>query len=373
MRSRSAPGGFTLVELLVVITIISVLISLLLPAVQYAREQARRADCSNNLKQIGLALLEYETLNNNFPAGEIHGTADKSGLNGYAPYSAWGGNGDHCSWDGQIGMWLNAVFPFIELSNDFQQIDFKIRPQWESPENRTIMQRRYPFLLCPSDPYDDLTTPWGDSGAQPENRARILHYFGVAGSSILNTRPHGDGTDNADPLCNRTDGMFYNDSKVRMAHIIDGPSNTIMLCETWGRIYPLHIGPEDPANVVPGYPADEMSRGMNGGAVVYFDYPPNADDPRVEHIVNVIPEAERGHPGRPKSFHPGGVNVMFVDGAVAFVNNEIESCTVDEHDPGRGILFPCVWQKLATIAGHFDVDGQWVSGDVVEQEKLNLR
>lgn len=103
---RCAARGFTIVELLVVIAIISVVVALLLPAVQAARETARQAQCRNNLRQIGLALVEFESARGYFPPAEDHGTIEDPGYTGYHPF--------HCDWAGLIGNWSNYILPQLE-------------------------------------------------------------------------------------------------------------------------------------------------------------------------------------------------------------------------------------------------------------------
>src|SRR5579862_6101304 len=136
MPSRGC-DGFTLVELLVVIAIIGILIALLLPAVQAARESGRRTHCGNNLKQIGLALLMYQDAHHIFPPGEIH---QKWWLGGQPPDPSGPFPYPHCHWDGQIGIWFNQISPQMELQNLYDQLDFQARPQWTSAANVKVEQ-----------------------------------------------------------------------------------------------------------------------------------------------------------------------------------------------------------------------------------------
>ncbi len=311
LLSPQKPRGFTLVELLVVIAIIGILVALLLPAVQSAREAARRLQCSNNYKQLGLALLNYEAQNRHFPAGETHGGDWNPG---YTPSTGSGTNRNHCEWDGQIGIWNNAIFPFIEQQAAYDKLDFDIRKQFNHAGNREIMQMQFEAFLCPSDSYRGLTTDWGVADL---NKARICHVYGVAGSNEGSTTPHDDGALTYGH-CNKHDGMFYNDSKTTIEAIRDGTSNTAMLCESWGRSWPNH-SPETP--VPPGFPTGESSRGMNLHTVVYFVSTPNSN---------------HGNPWKANSFHPGGVMTCFADGSVHFIPDTIE---LD------------VFKGLATIAG----------------------
>jgi len=324
MRATRARRGFTLVELLVVIAIIGILIALLLPAVQAAREAARRMQCSNNLKQLGLGLLNYEAQNRVFPPTEIHGGTwmtnyrnpygGKYGLPAQPPPNPL----QHCDWEGSVGMWCNLIFPFIEQQAAYDKLDFEIIPQYNSPDNMDVMQMIFPVLLCPSDPYRGLTTNWGGP-----RKARIMHYYAVQGSNEGSRIQHSDQTPGTSTYghCNRHDGMFYNDSETRMGDIRDGSSNTAMLCEVWGRKYPNH-------QTIAGDPrGGESSRGMNLHTAVYFGYTPNSN---------------RQRPWRANSFHAGGVNMVFADGSVHFVTDTIDLYT---------------FRALATIAGGEVIDG----------------
>jgi prepilin-type N-terminal cleavage/methylation domain-containing protein/prepilin-type processing-associated H-X9-DG protein len=308
--------AFTLVELLVVIAIIGILVALLLPAVQSAREAARRLECQNHYKQLGLAILNYETAHKIFPPGEIHGGSWNVASSGISAYSGWGGQ-NHCEWDGQIGCWMNLIFPQLEQQAAYDKLDFRARKQMSVPANVEVMHMVFPMFLCPSDPYKGLTTEWSSN-----NKARIIHVYGVAGSLENSSAPHDDGTVSYSH-CNKHDGTFFNDSSTTMQAIRDGASNTAILCETWGRSWPNHVA-ETP--VPPGFPASESSRGMNLHAVVYLDWTPNSN-----HM----------NPWKPNGFHPGGVNTCFGDGSVHFIPDTIDLT---------------IWKGLATIAGREVID-----------------
>jgi prepilin-type N-terminal cleavage/methylation domain-containing protein len=302
--ARPARRGFTLIELLVVITIMGILIALLLPAVQAAREAARRLECSNHYKQLALALQNYHTQFGRFPAGETHG-------------GFW-----HCDWDGQIGMWMTAVLPHVEEKPSYAMLDLKAHPQWTSTNNKTVMKRLFPIFLCPTDPYRGLTTPWGPDG--DTNVARICHVFAVAGSNEFSAMPHPNGAINyvnGTPYghCNAHDGIFFNDSTTRIKDITDGTAKTALLCESWGRIWPNHA---PPGVIPPGYPNFESSRGMNLHTVVYFDWTPNSN---------------HTNPWKANSFHPGGVYMALADGSVRFVSDLVDLPT---------------FKALSTIKGH---------------------
>ena len=144
MRSKK-PSGFTLVELLVVIAIIGVLISLLLPAVQAAREAARRMSCGNNLKQMGLALQNYHATRNQFPAG-------------YLSYATNDGNGpaeariDPVTWDAAPGWgWSAQLLPYVEQGNVSAVID-ESQPIWHPDYELGDSSTTFELFLCPSVP-----------------------------------------------------------------------------------------------------------------------------------------------------------------------------------------------------------------------------
>ncbi|UUO05468.1 DUF1559 domain-containing protein [Blastopirellula sp. J2-11] len=191
-------SGFTLVELLVVIAIIGVLIALLLPAVQQAREAARRMACSNNLKQLGLALHNYHDTHRNFPLG-CQGNSERTGLH-------------------------VALLPFIEQNNLYDQMDTKIN--YGSGVNAVALRTRIDGYLCPSG-----NEPMGDDN----DEYFTTHYYGVLGAkgtnpSTGNSYEFDAGSDTAYGGFSKV-GIFYQGESRGMHDILDGTSNTLAFGE----------------------------------------------------------------------------------------------------------------------------------------------
>jgi prepilin-type N-terminal cleavage/methylation domain-containing protein/prepilin-type processing-associated H-X9-DG protein len=293
-------SAFTLIELLVVIAIIAVLISLLLPAVQSAREAARRIQCVNNEKQIGLAMHNYVSSNNALPASEMQFLGLANGSN----YSA-----------------MSQALPFMEQSSLYNAINFSLFDV--DPSNSTAMVTSINGLICPSDTYNPSPT----YGAQ-------TNYMADMGSGIVWQASLPPNTALPPP-----NGVFYGNSATRIAEITDGLSNTGFYSErivgdgTTGIISPIAdvffdpgapLTPDDamaqcqalniynPANQIP------MVMGVpwiDGQHIMLHVTPPNTRSCGF-FIVNraVIP---------PSSNHPGGLNLLFGDGSVRFIKNSV--------------------------------------------------
>ena len=290
--------GFTLVELLVVIAIIGILIALLLPAVQAAREAARRSQCTNNLKQLGLAMHLHHDTKQMFPPGETSGRTDGTANNKpRMPHQ--------CAW-------AAFTFAFIEQSALDALIDWTaVDGDFYAIAGKNILDRQVPVFFCPSD-----TSPPPKSIGTAIARANYVANNGI-GPSI----EHRDGPGHTAPAyMERPGGMFYMNSWLKFSDIRDGTSQTVMLSEircpkdprdARGQLHypegPLYQHNRTPNSLVP----DEIRE-------VYCFTTPEAPCIGTSTAWN-----NRKWIMTARSSHPGGVNVLLGDGSVRFVSETI--------------------------------------------------
>jgi prepilin-type N-terminal cleavage/methylation domain-containing protein/prepilin-type processing-associated H-X9-DG protein len=309
-RRRTPLAGFTLIELLVVIAIIAILIALLLPAVQQAREAARRTQCRNNLKQLGLAMHNYHDAFQTFPIGNI--------------YRGSGGNGLSSGWS-----LFAYMLPYVDLAPDYNKLNFNHGDRcvaWQ-----IIMENAQPgswpgkiprqVFTCPSDPNGGRVFS-GSTGSGAyfvaNNLTAVASYLGVCGKTLAWDCGMGPlwsiTSPDLVPCLNTTgyEGIFFNNSRIRVSDIVDGTSNTCAMGERginnsltygWplcGRGYPpLYSGRKD--HILEMF---VFSRGV-----------PN-DDP------------DSG-PSNQKywSWHEGGAHFLLADGSVRFISYSINNAT----------------------------------------------
>ena len=312
---RPATFGFTLVELLVVIAIIGILIALLLPAVQAAREAARRMQCSNNQKQVALAFHNFHSAFGHFPHGQnkplaiiLNSEIDKHG-------------------------WFPLILPYVEqnaLHEEFQKV---LRGEGTAADGSAGTESRVWWtyqrwnsvaaFACPSDGASPkvITSGWSESpGGQPENSQGFSgNYVGLAGSTVFNPSSDANGEN--------LNGIFYAHSKTRIADIRDGSSNTLLVGEL--------VLVEEPAGTM--WVIDHRGRYWNihqGNTLFSTLHPPNTTvGDRSTWCIDKPPHAPCQSNGTDnvfqalRSYHTGGVNVALADGSVQFLSENIDLTT----------------------------------------------
>jgi prepilin-type N-terminal cleavage/methylation domain-containing protein/prepilin-type processing-associated H-X9-DG protein len=371
---RPVRRGFTLIELLVVIAIIAVLIALLLPAVQSAREAARRIQCTNNLKQVGLAFMNYESANGAFSPTTILVPSPTGAPASWSFQSSWSA--------------FARSLPFIEQGNLYNSINFDFT--YSDASDTTVSYSPVVFLFCPSDP-----GPHNDTAS----------YGGTLDATTSYGTCDGDwyvwsvnwGTTNTVGPQNRS--LFGPNFSRKIAGITDGTSNTLMAAEgniAHNQMRSCGTTPSAPSDPITGsysftnipapgpnsqaalnYQINNCStatgkvkaggpightRWANGG-VYYSGFTtattPNSNISTVNRATGTVTAGATvamdwdwvdENDGGPtymalaaSSYHPGGVNTLFADGSVHFIKNTVS---------------PVTWYALGTIAG-----GEVISSD----------
>ena len=264
--------AFTLVELLVVIAIIGILVGLLLPAVQAAREAARRAQCMNNVRQIGLALTNYESAYKRYPSGWVDWRQSTK--------PGWSMS--------------QAILPFMEQSNIYGRLDTNFAI--DATVNRPFLETVIPTFICPSDPAPSIFEIAEDSGVDEEgvnidigNKLFPIaksNYVGVFGTLEIEDEPY------------RGDGVFFGNSFIRMRDMTDGVSNTIIFGE----------------------------RGSRLGGSLWHGYISDASEAAARFLgtTDHVPSSSGGHFDDFSSYHTGGTHFVNGDCSTKYISNSID-------------------------------------------------
>jgi prepilin-type N-terminal cleavage/methylation domain-containing protein len=328
--------GFTLIELLVVIAIIGVLVGLLLPSVQQARESARRMQCGSNLRQLMLAMHSHESGKRVFPAGYLCDTSrndrDNSTLDA-APGTGWG----------------LQLAPYIEEASVSGQFAGVSDPSQGilHPANRNLVSQKFQFFLCPSAAGDRESFVVKDIGGNPLAAGIELgrsHYVANSGHE----EPWGmfPASSSWDEIAN---GPLYRNSTTRHRSVTDGMSTTVFLGE-----HTSSLSEKSWAGIVPGgasHPTPKFATRIGTAAdyaatlVLVHSGPAAAETDLYGYEVIHPPNSPASHVCQMYSDHPGGANVVNGDGSVRFVSEFINQD---------------VWRAVSSVAdGEVVTSGDW--------------
>jgi len=309
MRTAKKRFGFTLVELLVVIAIIGILVALLLPAIQAAREAARRTQCTNNLKQLAIGVHNYADHFKSFPSGFISALPAP----GATEQSFW--------------TWGALVLPYIEQKPLHETLRVGEVTLWQNlltPEGLAALQTPVPTFVCPSDvgpALNDFGAKYASISSQytsyekrvtsnGTDRIEIAksNYVGVASIGDSTTPPSGDFVSYGPPV-----GVFFWNSSITFRDIIDGTSNTGMLGERCYKLYGVLMGAGNVLGCSPlatAYPSRNRAM-LSGLGIPYWG---------INQTVVMWAHSNRTF----SSLHPGGVQFALCDGSVRFVSDTID-------------------------------------------------
>ncbi len=296
-----AKRGFTLVELLVVIAIIGILVSLLLPAVQAAREAARRLQCINNLHQIGIALHNYENSNGTFPYGV---TLFNVGGSGYPWRAGWS--------------WSAAILPYMEGKAKYDRLNFDFG--YSQPQNKRAIKTAFPFYHCPSSPpYIWVDCCGAIAGVEDTSST---NYGGIAThrNDVNSARSYPDAHFNT-PDDNIETGLLHVAGLHKVREVTDGLSKTLMVGEL---VYNLNDPWRDTYG--PGYCSNiwASENVLTTGYGINDEYTCSKASIRSEH--------------------PGGASFLFGDGHVQFISETIP----------RNVLVAVTTRARGEVNTHFD-------------------
>ena len=342
-------AGFTLIEVVVVVGVIALLIALTLPAVQSAREAARRAQCASNLKQIGLGLAQYEATAGCLPPGRIK-TFDPR----------YAGTNPPCTSTLIDKSYEVGILPFVEQATLYNAINQNLAVVGR--ENSTTHTAVVAIYACPSDstagtPRDLPANALGRYGLAdpPGGRQQMVFtsYAACTGSFEVIALPLVSNRCQPDPLAQQqNNGCFHDLSPITLAAITDGLSQTLFVVER----------ATSPLQGVDAFRPDQFARhgwyitGNWGDTLATTFYPPNA----CRRVTLAAPAAQFS---AGSSLHPGGLNALLGDGSVHFIRESIESwpfspitgnptgATQTRLGPWANLPTPGVWQALATRAG----------------------
>jgi prepilin-type N-terminal cleavage/methylation domain-containing protein/prepilin-type processing-associated H-X9-DG protein len=338
-------AGFTVIEILVAISIISVLVGLIIPAVQSAREATRRAQCANNLKQLGLALHAYHDTFNCLPPGRI-----KSYDPRYAGYKP------PCTSlivDKSIEIF---VLGFLEQTTVYNAINQNLAII--GGENGTVHSIAITVLACPSDPMagwprDLKSGVLTKYGVPDPARMVFTSYGGMIGSLPVIAQPLPSANCLVQgSLIVQSNGVFNDLSPIRLASVSDGLSNTVFMAEKATTILQELNAASPELAAQHGW----YITGNWGDTLITTLYPPNACD-------KIAGAATTAWTNSASSMHPGGLNVLMGDGSVRFIKDSIHSWRCDQltgnptgasqNSQGAWVNLPPagVWQAISTRSG----------------------